>query len=501
MELNPEHIDIMAIVATIQNTIRSLVLGASTSGSLKTHSIVQSFPSDLLFEIFMWGLPTALTSRPRGAFTLVVSQVCRSWRETALAHPSLWASTSITSSPHDSDGSVSMVNYIRLWKLYFERSGESFLDVEVDSNVKRCDEFRGIMDDVLAHQHRLWSLDISCNTDQIPLDSDWAVLCAPRLKSIDFTVNPAGDVPDDAGGKIVVDLAGCPSLETIDVFGWCYFYREVGKLTSLRRAMLDVNEFSQADKNINVQLISSLLQAAPNLEELRTVLYEGAILPQSPKLLLLAHLRDLDLSVGHGGVYVPDSLLRNLDLPMLDNLHLFIHVNGHPNGTWSELNGLKNLRRLSLSYVLNVGPSGPDEIPSLLRSMPSLKRLILFGERVSNHTMQALTLRGQGRDLCPLLEAICICSDVYDRRRNTHHIDAINLVNMVSSRWLSNSAEYNSSTALDSPAKGTLKRIAVCLPGMLDVRLSSPIKTFVEQGLKFKMVSGQQAQDLHSEYF
>jgi len=174
-------------------------------------------------------------------------------------------------------------------------------------------------------------------------------------------------------------------------------------------------------------------------------LHEGDIVLPGPSPVELVHLQYLDLNFGAGGVAAPDALFRNLDLLALEACNLFVSIEHHIDRRWSFLKALRNLQRLILMYAFNSGPSGSEEIPSLLESTPSLTRLAIFGARISAQIVQSLTLRPMERQLCPELETINLCSDIYDHGRRTHtgSIDEDSLVDMISSRWRMDVEEPN----------------------------------------------------------
>ncbi|KAI5885015.1 uncharacterized protein SCHCODRAFT_02644836 [Schizophyllum commune H4-8] len=137
----------------------------------------QSYPDDVLFEIFAFACSTseitASTSTP-----MALSHVSRSWRAVALSYPVLWSGIRILSSADhnwtDPEGLA------RLLKLYLARSCSAPLDICYLSGTFAVD-FKAIIHSLLPHSTRWRS--ILTRTRTLP-----ALLAArgrlPLLKSV-----------------------------------------------------------------------------------------------------------------------------------------------------------------------------------------------------------------------------------------------------------------------------------------------------------------------------
>lgn len=105
-------------------------------GNAPTISMAQRLCDDVLYNVFVFGLPSNVAVYPQGAFILNVSQVCRAWRSVTMTNPNLWAE--IIWDPLEGDEvSMDISRLERATLLYLDfllRSQDSPLSIDIQSS-------------------------------------------------------------------------------------------------------------------------------------------------------------------------------------------------------------------------------------------------------------------------------------------------------------------------------------------------------------------------------
>ncbi|KLO15936.1 hypothetical protein SCHPADRAFT_234910 [Schizopora paradoxa] len=418
-------------------------------------------------------------------FALSISQVCSSLRELALGTPQLWAS--VEWQPTGESTMEQAKGFMHLWMLHLERSKQAPLELDLCPMREGGETFGELLEATLAHQSRFQTFNILCNSEQLSPERVYLLSSAPILEDADICVNHclprqgegAGQEEADRGGSIAVDLSGCCALKRLNIEGNSSLNRDTGHLEHLTNSSL-IHSFRGQD--ITCTHLMSFFRSAPSLERMTVNVSVGNIVPPIIPRVSLPRLRFLYLFLGSGDTMAPDSLFGSLHLPSLEKLFLNVNVMGTFGGVWQHATSLQNLRSLKLSYTHNMGPTGQDEIRTLLSFMPLLTSLHISAGWLSSVTMDQLKLQDWPYiNLCPELETITLDSDPFRENVKSHFVEVGPLIEMISSRWRSRNGE-------NGPTAGSLKHIQVRFPGIQNIQEMEQIRTFMGEGLVVQLL-------------
>ncbi|KAJ2914793.1 hypothetical protein MD484_g5599, partial [Candolleomyces efflorescens] len=306
----------------VENTVLTIL---TANGNVV--ALIDRLPIDVLSEIFLFCLPSYLWEMTMDAANapVLLTHVCRRWREIATSVPLLWAGVKL--SFRVSEAAECQNSKLRLWSDWSSRSIPAPLSLQIDLEVKEYRSYRALatipvpLNNLLLHtSHTLTRLALSC----------------VRISEL-RTLSPAL----------------FPSLEIL------------------------VMRLNQRDRCREGELIEAF-QEAPSLR--RVAISEWKILPESRMNVALPLQQLTHYVIGHS---VKDfRAFLGPSLPSLANLrYLFVHF-GKAAGletTWNRISTpvrLKNVEGLALTYAPQ-GITYPDILDKV--SLPNLRSLQIHG--------------------------------------------------------------------------------------------------------------------------
>jgi hypothetical protein len=142
-------------------------------------------------------------------FSVLVSQICGTWRRTAISHPLLWSiiRTNISKPQH-------------LFRMYVERSKSCAINIQLT-----CDHALSTFDPSILHLHRCRRMHISCSFYR----SAFQILIslqnktAPQLTSLQFYMwsDPDHDLEGETNEVVHFLQGGAPKLTSVDLQSIC----------------------------------------------------------------------------------------------------------------------------------------------------------------------------------------------------------------------------------------------------------------------------------------
>lgn len=347
----------------------------------RTHPI-HTIPSELLALIFVLGSSLDVT------FPITVSHVCFAWRNVALYTPSLWRRITLTSNTHYK---------LDMWRERILRAKACPLDIELGAGTSGRRPYIGTnavqwyMHLVLPTLSRWRSLHISFahsspflwNTALSGCCSSMSSLVhAPLIEDISL-IYPAND--DDKEFSLFGGVAPRLRSLTLDGIRLAWIPRMMCNLT-----YLDYTHRGPVSGHHAVSIVLDMLDISNRLQELRISFpaRHERELPGNPRAahrrVVLPRLTTLHLRIEGPGI--PSELLTLLpllSLPYLSSLHMhdplrsahpFIHLG-------ALLKGFRFPPQLR-EMMMEGGWVDHRVLPSLLRSLKGLKRLVVCGARI-----------------------------------------------------------------------------------------------------------------------
>ena len=280
--------------------------------------------TDLISDVLIQNFKHVSVSDPvKGS--LLISQVCRHWREVALASPFMWVDITVRLrrvrvGGSDTIASGSSRHPMKLVQVYFQRSQKAPISLTVDA--ARCFRHKEKMKLLRPHARRLRSLHIKANTESL-VNSIWLQLkmhCGqmPLLEAFSTVVENASVI--NIEGKFDSDTTGIvntiiPPVTTSDrnLINWALW-----NPTGLTFLTMDATRLWEKP---NLDDIYRLL--ATTCYTIKHFEYLGYIStinnPENPQThLLLPALRSLVVFCHEDMV----PLLSIMDIPELDSLIL-----------------------------------------------------------------------------------------------------------------------------------------------------------------------------------
>lgn len=407
---------------------------------------LQTLQVDVLAEIFFWSLPEDVEQEQKPTLRTApfnLASVCRRWREVALSNPALWARFGIV---YESNRIGDEMFYSIPLKWFLKRSRSSpltfnirtnRLDVFVSDlqNIYPYEEtfippFRGLCGNVVAHQERWKKARMEYYISSHISDVKMELVDMPLLEElhIHFPVQ---------GPRMIVDLARSPLVCKLSLVG-CFQLRFGGEaLQSLTSVYLAFNHPSKAFPSMND--VASVLQSAPQLEEIFADVISNHVSGPMPKLVM-QKLRKAHFIFKLSGGAIIQSFFNSITLPALKD---FLIVLGIATALSNQLDyfgmpALLERSQTSLESLHVQGmPVSQNEILECLRASPQLKTLAVSGPHLNGTFIENLVLRpteGEWGQLCPAMEKLyiahCFLADAREH-----------IANMISSRWKLNSEE------------------------------------------------------------
>ncbi|KAK7052292.1 F-box domain-containing protein [Favolaschia claudopus] len=395
------HVDLRKRLSELDAIISSLTLQRRALQTVSDAIIypVLSLPPEIISEIFLRCLPSAsyAESSPEDA-PLLLTQICRQWRQVALQTPGLWTSLRFV----DGQKSVELVS------LWFSRSG----DLPLDLNLNCSDELRA---GALVQA----SMSVACRWRDVefslPLTSvaqlDLRAYSLPNLRT--FTLDDLSSGLGRIDISATVTLPPAPSLRSVH-------------LLTLPNVKADV-PWAQLT-TLNLYRIAlrgglSILANCTNLVDLKITTSGEPSPPSTIDLLTLNSLTSLTCDF-------ETSILEHLTLPHL--LHLRVSTTlGPPTVTIFKNFFLRScsLRSFALSPIFDTRQDTlleclravPDSVTELELTCPSNEGEIVTGvfsvlnPDLALPRLKAIHLRASGHISDEEYQSI---ADVVHARRN-----------------------------------------------------------------------------------
>jgi len=279
-------------------------------------------PYELLAAVFEEGVRSSLPrfSEHSIPFPIIVSHVCRLWRDTALDCATLWTDVFIDDNR--------MADTYQIFRLYLARSKSILIDVRCHWHTFTCDDppFKATITDILSHIGRVRHLSMVQQSETVflPVMDILRDVAAPRLESL-LIFLPYQNHPDEdhpQADSLPLFTRGAPLLRSIIFTEVPYIVQpQFTRLTSFSLRIqthhnkITLREFLDFLSNISQTLINlrvwgvclQISLTEPNLSPVE--------LPQLQHLCLhkadiFSHLHTprLQSLFLHGRRYLPDTM-------------------------------------------------------------------------------------------------------------------------------------------------------------------------------------------------
>jgi hypothetical protein len=370
-------------------------------------SPVRRLPPELICEFFAWTLPC--TRRVDGQMVdqapWYLGHISRLWRDIALACPSLWSLITLYHSegyPHEVVSPVAMI------ETQLIRSGSAPLAVDFRWTMDENFDATPFLDVLLPHSNRWLSLRLDCHENSHTFLLE---LLRPakgqlsQLKKLEF----ARDLEPVLSSMVLDVFSIAPCLHEV-------FLTNPGFDYDSPPLLLPWGQLTRYRGVFGVHHHFNIVQAASNLVECGLAFTDSKEIPGG--IITLPHLRRF---------YVEQTdFLAHLAAPELEYLSCY--------GNLASL--LLFILRTScrLTMLVLENPWSPRNLIPLLKSIPSLKNLVLRkAPELDNGLWTAMTLSGSSNDLCPNLSTLTLgCS------YGTDHFRSDLFISMIRSRVQSN---------------------------------------------------------------
>jgi hypothetical protein len=242
--------------------------------SMNTFPKINRLPPEVLALI-----PSFLTSHKDLVFT---THVCRHWRNTIIASPSLWSYLDNETMHKD------------LVAVYMDRCGDAPLDVNFSSE---CDKNAPFLEKVILHSSHIRRIRIPCNPwDHIAEISDAFETPLPLLRDVDLSVG-YGQSPPPFERPFLFGATNLVSLRLSDY--------NINSGTLLHFIIPDLTHLSLSFSQPRIPMVGELLE----------------LLRNSPLIEDLQIQADVVLDASDEHSAFPDQF-QPVDLPRLRNIHL-----------------------------------------------------------------------------------------------------------------------------------------------------------------------------------
>ncbi|KAK7038208.1 hypothetical protein R3P38DRAFT_2905002 [Favolaschia claudopus] len=389
----------------------------------------QTFPAELLAEIFLHLLDTASFSTP--------CHVCHRWREVALSTPRLWSNLDI-----DLCAARTSKSYVDFQHIWLGRARDAPLSISLVDDWEWAEYFPVFgkpepdasaisLMQAIGRTSRRWQKITIDFKDRILMealfstaDRDFPLL---EQMSLDSVVDPTTPGAVDSNAPLPVSFVNAPKLYDITTFK----YRE------MLAPWTQITTFWSF--SISVRSVYDVLGSATRLVYGFFILTgDGEALDTAPCTLECVHLQSLSFVMLRE--WDPESIigpkaqtiLPNLKAPALRNLSLRFHPSsGLIHNTSPLLHFLSQSSLRLRSLELSCFPTKPENLYESLKAAPSLVHLELFPFRFGDLDLLFKQLTGDTRFL-PKLESIRI---YFTSNTGRHAVNESDLARMLSWRW------------------------------------------------------------------
>ena len=420
----------------------------------------QGLPHELLAEIFLHHLKLVEESYPRPNLppSLLLCQICSTWRHVALGTPKLWTSFSLMGK-EVKGGRVDHVSFAKAW---LARAHPYPLYVIITVRPKAHQVSR-IVDAILPSAHRLRFLLLHLPYTHFQPLIDFPAGSMPLLEVVELSVvTGRSDYTLEAEPEMrrIAAFEAAPSLWSVTLSPTGLFGSDTlvpwSQLTSLE---ID-DQSADICRNAFIQC-TDLVDCTLSMDVWRE---EDVV---DVPVVILPHLQRLEVTFSGEGN--PSPFFRPLNFPTLKDLTVTaynVHIWHHPIFMEFTLRSSLDLERLCLSGVYIDG----DQLLEFLSHMRSLVELdITLSVCLNDQLLDALCYRGTtDQHLVPKLKTLLL-SEIPD------HINDNGIASMIESRWWTDDAPRMVSR---------LERVVVGLEDRdIDARAREKLERCREEGL------------------
>ncbi|KAG5651900.1 hypothetical protein H0H81_006981 [Sphagnurus paluster] len=421
---------------------------------------IHSLPPELIQKIFFFCLPSTNCAMVATEAPLVLTRVCRQWREAALSTPELWSRLHISVplqdlGVEDKNNGV-MVRYGQAITTWLDRSGNlplsisfiddrsSYLQLDYEETAHSSISDSYILGVIASFSHRWAHINLNIAYHHLHILAHLTETDVPLLRKIQIEILRYHGTDSALGQSL--PLLRAPSIKEISFWnGWSSAalsslatrWENLSTLSIISTEYRNTELFMDTAATVlnrcqnlvkcHIQMRSRIpvddfnlpepLQLAPiellHLQELR-VRFDGVALEQDITAffhaLVVPEIRHLELRR-----HQPQALQQLPFMPLLLRPHKIDTMSFVADGCTMEclldfLRSIPSLRRLALHSPLNVTPHSWLPFPLTPTAPPQDLEYVRLNEVVLNHLTPNLPLDDSESDsstaLCPSLEEI-----------------------------------------------------------------------------------------------
>ncbi|KLO15957.1 hypothetical protein SCHPADRAFT_888124 [Schizopora paradoxa] len=381
--------------------------GRENSTAPDNRSLLERFPQDILYTIFLACLPTNLASKKLLMESpLNFSLVCRSWRSVVLLYPSLWADFELhVCNSEEFDAGWVLKRLKRCLKL----SKDALLTASLDVSNGVTQRMDRVVQCLLEEEHRWERIHITVLDNSIPWPIP-SIQCQSSLRLLQLRGTARGEPGNDL--SICIDGTESSNLRCVKAIGRFAFVAS-GDLPNLQHI-----EYIPVNLQGGGRFLS-FLRSASSIVQLDMSLN---IMPTSDPqtMVVLSRLEKLNLDCKGFRVDQASFFFNNISFPSLSTLKLrSCQISGNIS-TWiaiGEAYRRSNPPLQNAQFQAVAGSSTTSswsdecvrEFANLLRTMKQLTHLDVHGGLVTDTLLERLSLRdGMRAAICPELESLAL---------------------------------------------------------------------------------------------
>ncbi|KAJ7633873.1 hypothetical protein DFH06DRAFT_687162 [Mycena polygramma] len=347
---------------------------------------IRRVPPELICEIFSWTLSGTENDAGSGLKQppWYLGHISQTWREIALALPSLWSSITVFHQ-HQKISSLPMI------QAQLARSGNVPLHVDFKWLSGTFDEAAPLMCSLLPHCERWGSLRFLCRED------------SDKLLEI---LRPAkGRLPQLHSLEILDRGDWEPLSEASDLFSTAPNLREILFTNSSfdnysPHMLIPWGQITRYRAVVDVDELLNILRQTSNLVEGALGLAEPAeAVLNNNTIITLPHLRRLFVEQS---VFLTRLTTPSLEYLSCDSVHSLLPFVQRSSCHLTTLVLTEGSMTISSPFSLVA-----DDLLLLLQNTPHLKNLVLqaseFRKQDNDRVLRSMTVAGSSEDLCPLL--------------------------------------------------------------------------------------------------
>ncbi|KAJ7121025.1 hypothetical protein C8R44DRAFT_981894 [Mycena epipterygia] len=268
---------------------------------------ILTLPNEITSEIFTH-FPPAFPARstPMGPISpLLLSQICRQWRDVAVSTPSLWNAIQL-----NLDNPDRHQQQLRLLEAWLARSGNCPLSISLERSLDGREDIStaAFVEAIVCHTPRWYDMNVQLPHEELHLIKG----PMPLLRTLKFGPTTYSSADDD-DTSLVVPFGQAPNLKAAVLS--VYFNPFIitlpwAQITTLEASLFDTEA-------------AEILHYAPNLQECRIWLYPSFESDSIAAIPPLVHLRSLHLFNDDPDCCDAEDLFTALTLPSLQTITIF----------------------------------------------------------------------------------------------------------------------------------------------------------------------------------